>query len=443
MPLPRIPVAALLLVCAAPLPGRSASAVQETGPADGQDLRTRVQQILARPPRDPRGETEAVHRLAGLGAPALPVLLEGLALGSVSAADGVRRRLDGASAALVRAAVARIGRGPLISAAQAALAAHADFPVPECLPPWIEGIAVCGSAADLALALDLAMASETDDLAGLAAQRCLTNAMREVAAREEGALRELRRWVNRAGATMDLALVRGAAACGQPGALRALVDVLAEDESLFPTVVSELPRAARWVPRPLDESLLARLREAIEDPEAPQERTLAALRAAGALGDAGALPHAIERLRSEDPRMRHAAHAALRAATGLLHDDRAQTWQAWLTRERAWFEDELTHLRSDLSSSQVGEVVAALRELAAHRYRRDELAWIAAASLEHSAEAVRLEAIAALSALGSPAPLRALRERLGAHEEPEESALRECIARLGGPTVARSETGAP
>lgn len=443
--------AARTLICAAALPCAASGlraqdpvgeALEQVAAPVEIDWDGRVLHALARAAAPgTRAARETASGLAGFGEPVVPALLRCLAERHATSCAGASLALDEARLAVVRDAVELLGRGTLIAAARAALAAHAERAVPEQLTVHLEGIAVCGRGSDIALALELARASELDDLSLLAAQRGLERAVRAVAAREAGALRELRAWVGHASPAMDVALVRGAATSGRPEALRALVDLLGEDESLLPTVLSELPRAAQGAARPLDETLLARLRDILADATAPPDRVRAALRAAAALGDAGSAGEMIERLRTEDALVRAGAADALRELTGLLYGDRAATWSAWLAAEQAWFAESLPELQRALSSHDRGEAMTALRDIAQHRYRRDELALIAVAALDHDGAQVRMEAIGCVAMLSSPAALPRLRAQLGVRSGRENAALRACIFRLGGesaPVAARA-----
>jgi hypothetical protein len=436
---PSIRRAARVLICAAALPCAARSAQEpvvepaQVAAASEIDWDGRVLAALARAAAPgTRAARETAAGLAGFGEPIVPALLRALVERRALDASGDSLALDEARLAVLRDAVEQLGRPALVAAAEAALAAHAEFPTPERLPPHLEGIALCGRSSDMLLALDLAQASEMDDLALLAAQRGLERAMRAVAGRDAGALRELRKWVARASPTMDLALVRGAASCGRAEALRALVDLFGEDPRLLPTLLGELPRAAQGAARPLDESLLSKLRDILADVSAPPERVRAALRATAALGDAGALPEMIERLRSEDARVRTSAAEALRELTGLLYGEQADTWAGWLAAEQAWFARELPELQARLGARDRGEALDALRRIGQHRYRRDELALIAVEALAHDGAQVRMEAIGCAAVLRSPAALPRLREQLGARSEREDAALRACILHLGG-----------
>ncbi|HVS19909.1 MAG TPA: hypothetical protein VMT18_14990, partial [Planctomycetota bacterium] len=290
MQLESIRRAAQVVICAVWLSGgaaafQAAQSFAAESPSE-VDWEGRVLGALARVGEPgSRAARETARGLAGFGEVALPALLSGLAQRRVTSAEGASLSLDEGRLAILRDAVEQLGRSALVSAAEAALAEHAEYPMPERLPPYLEGIALCGRSADIGVALDLARASETDELAGLAAQRGLERAVRAVAARDASALRELRRWLERASPTMDLALVRGTAACGRPEALRALMDVFGEDEDLTLTLLGEMPRAAHGLARPLDDSLLRKVRDVLADAAAPPARVRAALRAAAALGD--------------------------------------------------------------------------------------------------------------------------------------------------------------
>lgn len=437
------------LLCAVLLSASASSAPQTedaaAAPADsGIDWGARVASALERVGAPgSRAASETARGLAGFGEPIVPALLVGLTDRRVLGNDGQGVRVDEAREAVLADALDRLGRAAVLAAARSALAAHGEFPSGSLLPPYLEGLARVGTANDLELALELALACKGDDLAALAAQRGLERAFREVAARDAVALRELPRLMRAAPLDLDLALVRGAAACEQPQALAALLSMLDEDRDASLAILSEVPRAARAALRPLDPMLAHGVRERLADLSTPPSVQRAALRASVALGDDAALPAIVELLRSEDASMRSEAAAALRGMTGLLYDSDVERWSAWLDIERSWNAKVLPELRDDLASVHRGTVIESLRTLSQHRYRRDELAQAAGALLAHHDPHVRMEAIDTLAKLGSPAGLPLLREQLPLRQERELLALRRCIARLGGGEELAAETAFP
>jgi hypothetical protein len=337
------------------------------------------------------------ERLAALGAGAAPALLEALDSGRIAIdpadpAEDLVLRSD--QRELVRAALERLGRGALLPLVEEGAQADAT---PHARQRALLALELVGRAEDLELAVAAAAA---DGLEALRSQRALQATSRAIVARDASALKRLRGLLEDAPHPAATSLVLGVARSGRREALVALADELDRLPQLQPLLLSAIACAAAQAPQPVDVRVLVEVRERLTSADPLLARSAAA--AAGALEDFGAVPGLIQLLGSEAPGVRGEAHRALQRICALGYSAEAEPWSRWLERERAWFEARVPDLTPQLAGADGGRALAALREVAAHRYRRRQLAELVQPALEHPEAAVREEAAATLSALGCP-----------------------------------------
>jgi len=171
------------------------------------------------------------------------------------------------------------------------------------------------------------------------------------------------------------------------------------------TLVQEISRAAARLEPPFDEGLRASVRACLSD-GSPALRREAAL-AVGRLSDDESLPLLVTLLEGDSGPRRN-AWWALKAITGLSFREDARPWSRWVAAEQAWWRERSAPALAGLRSSDEATVAAAVQEIAAHRFRRHELALeLSAIAGEGSPDRARL-VCSALVQLGSPASRKAL-----------------------------------
>jgi HEAT repeat protein len=304
---------------------------------------------------------------------------------------------------ILRSAVKGFGREASLPIARAAREELSGF---HARAGALELLAVVGLSADIELAI--AVASPPDRSTG-EAQRLLSQLERtleQIARRDRGVNRELEPLLRNSSPEIASSLLRGFASVGDPAGLPALVTSLSRGGELALLVLSEIGRAARKAPRPLDGLLLDEVRRHLDDVDPLFVR--AAARAVGELRDFDSTDALIDLLESPSPMLREESWLALQELSGLAYAEDPALWQAWHEREKQWFEAHSEELFRGLESPHAGRVIQALSALAGHRYRCDEVAANVAEVLAHSNPAVRRQACSTLASLGSGPPVEGL-----------------------------------
>jgi len=218
-------------------------------------------------------------------------------------------------------------------------------------------------------------------------------------------------------------------AVGRARAVRGLAmleQILDLRPDLAPLVVPQVRMLDPWAtlePRPILEATLRGYLSTADGNLRP-----GASLALGALGDYESVPALIALV--EEPGLRDNATWALRRLSGLRLAAQRDVWQSWYASEADWWKSAAPVLLGHLRSDDRAVVLAALREIAEHRFRRHQLADEVVHSLHHALPAVRVQACRTLAALGSERAVSELVERL-ADDHPEVrtqawSALRRC-----------------
>lgn len=373
-------------------------------------------------------EATLADRIAALGASAVPALLDAYVYGRV-APDPLRPDQDvdlgPVERSALAAALARMDQSVLLDLAQAALAT----PLTSSRTRALIGFELAGRAQDLELALAVASTASAEDQSS--ARTRLEVAVAAVAARDGRAALRLRELLPGAADWIAPGLVRGLASAGSAEAVLALSEELDRSPQHELLLLGELARAARGAPMPCDartsSEVVDRLRSA--DPAVAR----AAACAAGALEDAEALPILIALLDGHVPGVGESALAALRQITRCTYGAASGAWVAWLDRERNWLEQRAADLERQLAGPDAGKALVALREISGHKYRRHELAALAARALAHASPEVRRAACAALAELGSRAGVPHLTEHLADEDAQVARAALDCLAVVAGP----------
>ncbi len=163
------------------------------------------------------------------------------------------------------------------------------------------------------------------------------------------------------------------------GALRAIGDLWASDPHL------------------IQDDHLARVAERLERPSVPQ--CGAALVALGQAQDTTAAARMIELLESDTPSLTRDALWALRASTQMQIDATPALWRHWHKSSLAWWEQRSKTALEDLESGEPARIEPALREIAAQRLQRRELALRVSRVLEQAPVRVAVLCCATLSQL--------------------------------------------
>ncbi len=122
----------------------------------------------------------------------------------------------------------------------------------------------------------------------------------------------------------------------------------------------------------------------------------------GELSDFSAVPQLLDLLGVEHEGLRKSALWALQRMSAMPMPASAALWRHWYQKELGWARTEREDTIARLTSRSRAEAVAAVQEIARHRYQRHELARALATALQSPDAEVRLAACRALGALASP-----------------------------------------
>lgn len=354
----------------------------------------------------PRDTAAAARRLAALGPPAVPLLVDALA--ARPPADGEPEAPGAGQSAAILAGLGLLQRGAVLGE----LERRAAAPLPErraALAILLE----LGRADDLELALKAAFPAPGSP-AGESLDAELAAAVAAILTRDPEAAWRIPGLAGKAPLPAGAALVRGLGASGRREGLDVLASLLYIVPELERGLVTEIGRLAALLAPPFGEAARVAIRSRLgsADPQVVREAALAA----GRLLDDAALPQLIELL--DDPRGAIAATAlfALRSITGLSLPAERARWEAWLAAEQTWFETELDPTLARLQSPSRLEVRAGLRSISLRRLRRLELAGeVQPLLLDVDAE-VRATACRSLGALGACTRVELLIQCLEDHD---------------------------
>ncbi|HVS08550.1 MAG TPA: HEAT repeat domain-containing protein [Planctomycetota bacterium] len=279
-----------------------------------------------------------------------------------------------------------------------------------------------GGAQDLRLAAAAAQAEREGAEPDPVALALLERAARAIVLREgKRGCDALRAVYDEAGLELKLRWIRALGDVGSQPALELLGSWVGRPDEPSLVLVQEISRAAARLEPPFDASLRAAVRTCLSD-GSPALRREAAL-AVGRLGDDESLPLLVALLEGESGPRRN-AWWALKAITGRSFREDARPWSRWVAAEQAWWRDRSGTVLAELRSADEAVVAAAVQEIAAHRYRRHELALeLSAIAGEGSADRARL-VCSALVQLGSPLARKGLEACL----EHEDAGVRQRAA---------------
>jgi hypothetical protein len=379
------PILTLLLA----LPCGAVSAQEGDVSADTAPLEELVADAIA------RGEVdELAARVAGLGPTAVPGLLTLLETRRVEGGDCVLRLREPYETALLDA-LEELGREAVLGA----LAAHVDDPATE-LPRRGALRALARVAATSDLDVVLFVATEDGRLArGAEIGPALAEVVVHLVELSPAMPGKLMRVALDAEPITACAIVQGFGRVPGADSLGWLVDLLVYREDIALSILSQIKRVAGSAPPPHAPELLERMRAYFYGQDAQLARE--ATHALGALQDFEVVPDLIQNLASDSYRARADAHAALRSITGLSLPASERIWRNWLDSEETWYAERAPACFDRLEYGDTREVLAALRELIEHRYRRHESAQRVAVLLSRPERRIRRDACHTLRGLAS------------------------------------------
>lgn len=351
-----------------------------------------------------------VRSLTQLGTPAVPALVEILCVGRVpqTAETEAPMILSEPQTQLVLSALRQLPHTQVRGALDALLSVS-PVEVRTALG-GIELLGDIGEAADLDRMLALVPLREDGQATREARQRVVPALTRMIA-------REPKSWD-----AVSSSLRRTS-----QGAARLLVDALGASRDV--RAVKVLFACARQFP-PLAPACVAQLR-ALPQCHAPElsawmagELTFATAEYARMLcaalpryDDGAALVALVQALDHEETRVREAAQAALREASGLALPAHAGAWQEWLDSQRTWQETRLPALAEAVRGGTPSEAIAALREFSTVRIGRRAVAEALVPALSRPEPGIAGLAVEVLAALQIPDVCAQLGSALDAHPQ--------------------------
>jgi hypothetical protein len=375
--------------------------------AQGKDIGAQVAAVVAGA-SVARDVPRAAHELAGLGASALPVVMQRLANPGLE----LRERT------ILLAALAELPRAQIV---EHLATLSRSSPDESQRRAGLELLGRLGTRAELGLVLELGRSSEADAPPGAELCEALERALAGICEREPAAARAMAEQFPRVGPAARnsiasvLCRLRSDDATGLLAGLLGSVDESA-DSMLLLALVSVPDRTYA------EDDLLVfeRVRECFGRPESGL--VVLACAAANALGDHGAVPDLIMLLEHTNTNVRRAAHVSLRGLTGLTYAAEAEPWLAWLDESLAWWDERADDCRVALVSGPPAEAAAALAECAHQRLFAHDVAKMLALVVQRPEPDLVRAACRAFRALPPRTALAAL-GALRAHPDP---AVTEC-----------------
>jgi hypothetical protein len=273
-------------------------------------------------------------------------------------------------------------------------------------------LAHAGLAEDYDLALEIARAPGPDPESVASALREALTALHR---RHPASVGRVAARVGHGPLELDAAVLQALGRSDLPKAGPALVRSLGHSPELDALALDELGAWAQRGTRTLDAQDARRVRDELQAAHVATRR--AALLALALLDDVASVPQIARQLEAEDAPTRSSAHWALECLTGLRLRNDARSWNAWIAREEAWWQEQGERMLDDLRCGEPGRVARATNALAGRRLLRAECeADLVELLYASSTELVELAA-ATLSTLGSRQALPALVDLLEDSEE--------------------------
>lgn len=269
-------------------------------------------------------------------------------------------------------------------------------------------LARVGDVADLPLAIAAVGPEASPDLA-----RKFSQAVAALLTRTETPLTQLGALITDCSSDVAAALVQAVGQTGRPQGMELLGSLLGRSRDLDAHLLAQLGVLGARQPDAVEPATAANVRAFLWSNDPGLVRT--SLVTVAQMGDDEAVPDLIELLEDDEAAVRDSAHWALRQITGLGITAEPERWRTWFAAEQAWFQERGMDLRAHLGRASSKQVVAAIAELAQHRWRRHETAREIHELLLHDDPVLRQLACSVLGQLGSNRSITPLR---GALEDP-------------------------
>jgi len=373
-----------------------------------------------------------VVRIAHAGPLALEAAFEVLVQRSVpeARADDASQTLSGPQRALVLQAIALLPITDVRAHLAVRLrAARTDAQAVHLAVVYVLG--AVGSANDLQRLAALApRKSEDADVLTRDARSALTEGAVAILARDPRAWRVIDDVVRTANRSAARCLIEAVGARRDPRALEILYSAVSAHPDLSPLAVASVQR----VGPSLDGEVTLQFTSwmASEFAFARKESRQGLLQAIGVLDDGSHAHVLVDALDDEEFEVREAAAWALRKMTGFGYPATPEPWRAWLHDEQRWNDDERAAARAALESSDVAEVVVALRAYAGRRAWRESLALDVALVLERNEPNLQRLACEVLQSLNAYCAIRPMASLLDAPQTAVRDAARRALGSITG-----------
>ncbi|MBI5363415.1 MAG: HEAT repeat domain-containing protein [Planctomycetes bacterium] len=233
-------------------------------------------------------------------------------------------------------------------------------------------------------------------------------------------------------------------ACGElrdPAALPLVASMLEQDGGDLATLaMGQVARIGRGFEPGIDERVCEALRSRC-DPTFPNQCQMA-LQALGELRDRATLERSIGWLDGDEHGIRQSALWALRRATGVELEPKAETWRRWFAEQEKTLESAPRRITPKLDARDLATVVQGLRELAVLRIERPLVATWIEPVLKRREPGLRAQACEALGDLDERTLVPALREMLADPDHRVVAAARTALVKLTGRDEAPEEQAA-
>jgi HEAT repeat protein len=339
-----------------------------------------------------RSRSTVVRRLYGLGAPALPALVDALA--DVES--------DSRAAKAVATALARHPRRLVEDAMRSWLASG---PGGAARLRVLRGMARFAKADALALAVDIVAGMEPELLGSRRVVGTWSRTLRHMLS-ETSTRRLIGRGLRDLPESLTARTAEELGRLDRSDTVAALLDLLSRGSPRPELLLEPLTRASPATFAHLQATGI--LQGHLRSERAPAQAAAAA--AAARMGDHALVPELIDALASPHSTVRGAALSALHELTGTTRGVDPAAWDAWLQAESEWLEE--SGLETRLGAEDPGTVAEALRDAAAHPHAASFALPRIVLLLAHSSAGVRLGAIAVLRAIKRPDGARPLVDAL-------------------------------
>lgn len=277
-----------------------------------------------------------------------------------------------------------------------------------------------GETADVATAIAALGEDASPELA-----REFSQAVATILTRSDDPLSQLATVITGCSPSVATPLVQAVGQSGRAQGMQLLGSLLGQSRDLDAQILTQLGVLGARQPDAVEPSMAEDVRAFLWSTDPGLVRT--SLVTVAQMQDEEAVPDLIDLLEDDEPGVRSSAHWALREITGLGITSEPERWRTWFTAEQAWFAERGMDLRAHLGRASSKQVVAAVAELAQHRWRRHETAAEIHPLLQTDDPALRKLACSVLGQLGSRRSITPLR---GALEDPNPGVRKAAQAAL-------------